>query len=40
MPDSAITPIYPLKAKAAGIQGTVVLFAQINKSGKSIGFAW
>jgi TonB family protein len=27
-------PIYPLKAKAAGIEGTVVLLAQINKSGR------
>jgi TonB family protein len=27
-------PIYPPKAKAAGIEGTVVVFAQINKSGE------
>jgi protein TonB len=27
-------PVYPLEAKAAGIEGTVVLFAQINKSGR------
>jgi protein TonB len=26
-------PIYPPEAKANGVQGTVVLFAQINKSG-------
>ena len=27
-------PIYPAKAKAAGIEGTVLVFAQINKSGR------
>lgn len=27
-------PMYPSKAKAAGIEGTVVVFAQINKSGR------
>jgi protein TonB len=27
------TPIYPPEAKAAGIEGTVKVFAQINKSG-------
>jgi protein TonB len=27
-------PIYPPKAKAAGIEGTVVVFTQINKSGR------
>jgi TonB family protein len=30
---SISAPIYPPTAKAAGIEGTVVLFAQINKSG-------
>jgi periplasmic protein TonB len=28
------TPVYPPKAKAAGIEGTVVVLAQINKSGR------
>jgi TonB family protein len=27
-------PLYPPKAKAAGVEGTVVVFAQINKSGR------
>lgn len=27
-------PLYPPKAKAAGIEGTVVVFAQINESGR------
>lgn len=31
---SNLQPIYPPKAKAAGIEGTVVLFAQINKAGR------
>jgi len=29
-----VMPIYPPKAKAAGIEGTVVVFAQINESGR------
>jgi protein TonB len=32
-------PIYPPEAKAAGIEGTVAIFAQINKSGR-IDLAW
>jgi TonB family protein len=27
-------PVYPPRAKAAGIEGTVAIFAQINKSGR------
>lgn len=29
-----VAPIYPPKAKSAGIEGTVVVFAQINESGR------
>ena len=29
-----VAPLYPPEAKAAGIEGTVEVFAQINKSGK------
>jgi protein TonB len=32
-------PLYPPAAKAAGIEGTVVILAQINKSGR-IDLAW
>jgi len=32
-------PVYPPAAKAADIEGTVVIFAQINKSGR-INLAW
>ncbi len=31
---SDFLPVYPPRAKAAGIEGTVVIFAQINKSGR------
>jgi protein TonB len=36
---TASAPIYPSSAKAAGIEGTVVIFAQFNKSGR-IDWAW
>lgn len=36
---SASPPVYPPRAKAAGIEGTVEIFAQINKSGR-IDLAW